>query len=117
MDFDATGSIAVGGCASYSFTVNLPHEYEVGDIVYSKKKALKGLLRRYAIKSLQYGPTDRPPGADLCIWCNFPPLYLDTFNAYHNEEDLVTLEEAQDLIDAYLIQYAAQLEEHVMENC
>lgn len=117
-DPNLTGSIYIGGCATYNYVINLPHLYDVGDVVYSRKKALKGVLKRFAIKELRYGP-----GNYLCRICvppppaNYPPLYVDTFNAFHNEEDLVSLAEAQELVDAYLITWAANYEEHTTQNC
>ena len=115
MNYTSVGSIFVGNCASCTYTINLTHLYDVGDIVYSRPKARKGFLRKFCIKKLRYD-AEYIPGSTVCRYCNYPPLYIDTFNAYHNEEDLVTLSEAQSLINAYLILSASKLETHVI-NC
>ena len=115
MNYTSVGSIFVGNCASYTYTINLTHLYDVGDIVYSRPKALRGFLRKFCIKELRYD-AEYIPRSTLCRYCDYPPLYIDTFNAYHNEEDLVTLSDAQELITAYLILEAANIELHVI-NC
>jgi len=117
MDYDYTsvGSIYVGNCASCTHTINLTHLYDVGDIVYSGPKARKGFLRKFCIKELRY---DAEAIVENIVhyYYDYPPLYIDTFNAYHNEEDLVTLSEAQALIAAYLIVEAAHRESNII-NC
>jgi len=116
------GSIGVGGCADVSVTYEVSHVYEIGDTVYNRLKALKGVLRKHTIKKIRTDntppmPAPYPPGAEMCRFCSYPPLYIDTYNAYHNEEDLVTLSEAQALIENYELVQAAILENHVMNNC
>ncbi len=115
MDYTSVGSIFVGNCASYNYTENVTHLYDVGDIVYDRQKAMKGILRRFCIKSLRYD-SEHIPRSTICRYCNYPPLYIDTFNAYHNEEDLMILADAQELANTYLIAKAANLEEYVI-NC
>ena len=115
MNYTSVGSIFVGNCASCTYTINLTHLYDVGDIVYSRPKARKGFLRKFCIKELRY---DAEAIVDNIAYhyYDYPPLYIDTFNAYHNEEDLVTLSEAQALIAAYLILSASKLETNII-NC
>ena len=113
----STGSLRVGGCAIVTATYEVLHTYEIGDTVYSRPKALKGILRKYTIKKLRTHLTaPTPPGSDVCRLCTFPPLYIDTYNAYHNEEDLVTLAEATALIEAYNISHAIDVENNAL-NC
>lgn len=117
-----TGSIGVGGCANVSITYNVSHTYEVGDTVYNRLKAIKGILRKHTIKKIRTDnsppmPAPYPPGSEMCRFCTYPPMYIDTYNAYHNEEDLVTQAEAEALIENYNLVQAAALESHVMNSC
>jgi len=116
------GSIGVGGCADTSITYNVSHAYNIGDTLYNRPKALKGILRRHTIKKIRTEntppmPAPYPPGHEMCRYCSYPPLYIDTYNAYHNEEDLITLTEAETLVENYNLVQAALLEDHVMNNC
>ena len=101
MDFSYSGNgvIYAGGIAPWNTEVYIISKYEIGETVYSKPKALDGVLRKHTIKEIRGFPfANDPNGSRMCKFCNFPPMYIDTFNAYHNEEDLVTLAEAQVLI-------------------
>ena len=104
MDYTGTGSISVGGCSEYSFAVTIPASYEVGDILYEKKKAQKGILRKHCIKKVK---TRNIYDA---------VLYVDTFNSIFGEADLITYAEAVILADAANRLSAQQLEDHIL-NC
>lgn len=80
-------------CSKYSYQILT--KYKIGEILYLKSSALKGLLEKIVIKK-----------TDL--------FYKDTLNAYHNEKDLITYNEALVLIDQYLIYKNSQIE---INNC
>ncbi len=102
------GSIRVGGFAIYNFEIVRNQTYHVNDIVYSKPKARIGLFEKICIKKVIYSDKKWD---QLCRFCIYAPLYVDTLNAYHNEEDLVTFNEAAELIYDYKILYAAAIED------
>lgn len=109
MDFDYTpnGGFDVFGCADVLLVQEWTHAYDVGDVVYSKPSALRGLLRRHCIKTVR----TRAPGFDrwdvACRSCKYQPLYEDTLNAYHNEEDLIAYDEAIAWVEWYNERQAA----------
>lgn len=102
------GNIRVGGFAIYSYEIVRNQAYQINDIVYSKPKARKGIFEKICIKKVIYFDKKWD---QLCKFCTYSPLYVDTLNAYHNEEDLTTFNEAAELIYDYKILYAAQLED------
>jgi len=115
-----TDGVLVGGCAGIEFIIFVRHKFSIGDIVYDRKKALKGIMRRYTIKEVRVFPFEYDVfGSRVNRKSSypFPPLYVDTYNAFHNEEDLLSFTEAlaiaQDAIDA---EEAAQ-EEFIRKNC
>lgn len=104
MDYEATGSLKFGGCASYKVTIFYSSLYAVGDIVFEKKKAQKGILRKHCIKEVQINSVQETP------------KYMDTFNAFFGQAELVTYDEAIVLIRAAIAQAEEDLENHVI-NC
>ncbi len=116
--FTASGSIRVGGCTEVEAEYFFISRFEVRDTVYNRPKALRGVLRKHVIKEI-VGFLDKhdPWGARPCVICNFPPLYIDTYNQFHNEEDLVTYDEALELIEEAQLAAAAALEDHAIEGC
>jgi len=112
-----TGQIRVGGCGLYTHYKLIYVRFKVGSIVYSKPKALRGIIEKIVIKKIRLFPEREYPLKKVCNICNFPPLYIDTLNAYHNEEDLVGPEDAVALVDAYLEQQKQALELAVIEDC
>ena len=88
MDFtyEATGGIEVFGCPAYSMAITYHPIFQIGDILYSKKKAMHGVYEKIAVKKIL-----------------FPAyLYVDTFNALWNQRELVTYEVATALIEQYI---------------
>lgn len=106
MDFEqiATGSLKFGGCADYSMAPTISAEYEVGDILYEKKKAQKGVLRKHCIKKVQANSLQESI------------RYMDTFNAFFAESELITYDEAVALARAAVAQMQDDLENHII-NC
>ena len=94
MDFSysATGAIRIGGCSSYKWAENTIHLYEIGDVLYSKSKALRGFLEKVVIKNTIF------------------PIYVDTLNSLWNEEDLISFSQANSLVLEAKIEKAAAKE-------
>jgi len=112
----SSGTIRVAGCASLVLYHFFFAKYSVGDIVYSGPKARKGILEKYCIKEIRFFTKAEEP-VGLCRYCSFPPLYVDTLNAFHNEEDLVSPQVARVLVDNYIEFKKAQLQEFKLRSC
>lgn len=121
MDFNyvAKGSVLTGNCAEVVLVQNWPHLFNVGDILYSLWHARRqGKLYKICVKSLRYFNEPGNPFSPLmCERCFYTPLYVDTWNGYHNEEDLGTYQEALDLIEQYNILQQHRLEIAVRDRC
>lgn len=104
MDYEATGSVKFGGCASYKFTIFISSYYNIGDIVFEKKKAQRGILRRHCIKQVQVDSVQDTP------------RYVDTFNAFFRQDELISYDDAIVLIRTAISQAEEELENHVI-NC
>ena len=101
------GGAESGGCSivdnSYNFTV----DYQPGDILYSRQKALgEGKFEKVVIKKLKTVKHNSPHGL-------VHPIYWDTFNSVWNEDDLVTYTEAKALA---LIHYQRRLNRATSTN-
>lgn len=107
----------VGGCSTYTLFRLYFVKYKVGSIVYSKPKALKGVIEKIVIKKIRLFPERENSLQSVCKICTFPPLYIDTLNAYHNEEDLVGPEDAVDLVDQYLARQRVLVEKAALNDC
>ena len=57
---------------------DIQFKYAIGSVLYDCCEARKGILEKVAIKEVMLNPSY---GAIV-------PLYVDTFNAFHNEGDL-----------------------------
>lgn len=120
MDFDyiATGTIKMGGCSSATIKYNVLSQFSLGQTVYNKKKARLGIYRKHTIKEIRGFPFQIDPfNGRMCKFCNFPPLYIDTYNQLHNEDDLVSYDDAVDLVNAALLEIAADLETKYRDHC
>jgi hypothetical protein len=69
-------------------------KYQERDVVYDKKKALRGLLRAVAIKRIMLNSGKWSGGVIV-------PIYVDTWEGYWNERDLITHAEAISLATSY----------------
>lgn len=95
-----TGGAEAGGCATIDTIYNFTIDYQPGDILYSRQKALKeGKFEKVVIKKLKTVKHNSPHGL-------VHPIYWDTFNSVWNEDDLVTYAEA---VELSLIYYQRQL--------
>lgn len=109
-----SGGILLGGCSPSELGFFYSVLYEIGTVLYDKKKAAKGIVEKVFIKDIRYiheGKANDPFRKKyIKRLINYPPLYIDGFNAYFNEEDLCEQEEAEELITNYRIAYAAEIE-------
>ena len=96
LTYTATGGIEVLGCASVRATPYIPHQFDIGDILYNCKKAeQKGILEKIKIKRLIYNNNSS-------TFLHNVVLYVDMYNSLWNENELCTEEEAKELAAAYL---------------
>lgn len=125
--FAASNSeIKLGGCGFYTHYNLFYIKFKVGSTVYSKPKALKGIIEKIVIKKVrlfQKTNQEQLPNNTVefitinhkqstsCQICNYPPLYIDTLNGYHNQEDLCGPEEVTMIVDNYLSTKREMLEQ------
>lgn len=102
MDFtyEASGGIRIFGCSFYNFEKTKIYLFTIGSILYSKPKAMIGVYEKVAVKDVRF-PKD------------FVNLYVDTFNALWNEDELVSYQTATNLIAQYIERRNALAEENV----
>jgi len=77
-----SGGFRFGVCSKYWKTINYPHKWSVGDILFSKQKALIGQFEKVAIKEVRLIMNANTFGKMIFI-------YVDTFNSLWNENDLI----------------------------
>ena len=112
----ASGIIQVGGCSAYEERVNICYEYAIGSLVFEKIKAMKGIYERHCIKDVRFDMQQVKALKRVANYSAVKPLYIDTFNAYWNEDELVSYEDAKALVEAYIIQRNAELQQMAL-NC
>lgn len=88
----ASGGITFSGCALTSKILIFTHRWNVGDVLYLKHKAQKGILEKIAIKKVLL---------QLDGEIQFPTAYKDTHNGIHGESNLLSEQDALDLIDLF----------------
>ena len=98
MNYVGSGGATFGGCATITKLVYIAHEWSVGELLYSKQKAAKGIMEPVVIKQILFN--DR--------YVQTIPIYRDTLNYLWNEGDLVTEEDAVALIAAYREWYSGE---------
>lgn len=96
MNFDAYGRIKFYGCAATNYVLFYDYKFVAGDIAYVKSKALKGRLEKIAIKK----PIVHK---DSSTFNQIVILYQDTFNAMHEEDQIVDYSTALALVQAYTL--------------
>lgn len=101
MDFsyEASGSLSLTKCGTgYIFTPEYVRSvvFSVGDQAWLAFKAQKGILESIVIKKIRIFPVlYRGLGPSTVI-------YIDTFNALYNEDDLLSYQDAFTLATNYL---------------
>jgi hypothetical protein len=90
IQYTGTGGINIFGCASVQHYDYYNYLYGENSIVFLRYKAIRGVLEKIAIKKVILKQNIRTYGKIV-------PLYQDNLNAYYNEEELCTHQEAVDL--------------------
>jgi hypothetical protein len=80
-NYEGTGGIRVGGCAGVQVEFFYQFKFGINSFAWIGYKAKKGILERVVIK-------------DVRMPLPYVFLYTDTLNAYYNENELMTQEEA-----------------------
>lgn len=80
--YTGSGGFRFGVCSKYWKTINYPHQWSPGDILFSKQKAMIGQFEKVAIKEVRLIMNASTFGKMIFI-------YVDTFNSLWNENDLV----------------------------
>lgn len=80
--YTGSGGFRFGVCSKYWKTINYPHKWSPGDILFSKPKAMIGQFEKIAIKQVRLIMNADTAGKMIFI-------YVDTFNSLWNEYDLV----------------------------
>ena len=71
--------------------------FDIGDRAWLRFRALEGKYQSIVVKKYRLIPSlyEGKGHSDV--------LYFDTFNRAYNEDDLITYEQAQVIVDAYLL--------------
>lgn len=93
-NYAGTGGISMFGCAKATVSVFYNYAFGEGSIVFLKYKANKGILERIAIKKVIVKKNRHTMGQPVF-------LYQDSLNAYYNESELVSHQDAVNLAIAY----------------
>lgn len=94
MQYQADGGVKVRGCAGTGVKRNYPVRYSVGERVWIGRKAMMGKIESVVIKRSRVKAPDRPSPGGYSIAI----VYTDTLNRVWLEDELVSQEEAQDLL-------------------
>jgi hypothetical protein len=109
MNYTGSGLKILIGCAIVKTNFNYETKYNVGDKLYLRSQALKGKYEKVFIKkvNLRYYSLN-----------NFYNIiqYFDTFNAFHDERELLTFAQAKVLVDAYIARKNAEYLD-LIKNC
>lgn len=98
--YNAVGSnIEICGKSLYGNSIFIYTRYGPGNIVFSKKKALRGKVEKICIKTVIIGDIPRSCSS---TGAGIYPIYKDTLNGIWLEEDVVDQATALTLIDFYI---------------
>lgn len=110
--YTAIGLLQLGGCADFTLQYYWTYAYAIGSVVYVQRKARKGIYERVYIKDVRLsGIHLRAMQLTATPVKGYKPLYVDSFNGYWNEDELVSYETATLLINQYLAFAASQAKE------
>ncbi len=115
--YEGDEGVLVGGCSGVEFIIFIRHRFSIGDIVYSLPKAQKGIMRRYTIKEVRVFPFQTDLSRVRRRGYPFAPLYVDTYNAYHNDDELASFSEAFAIAEAAIEAEAIAQEEFIRDLC
>lgn len=103
--------VKVSGSAAYRLTYFLYYDFAIGSIVYSKKKALKGIYERVCIKDVRFPDSTLQGMRETAQPEKTYPVYVDTLNGIWNEDELVGYGDATFLIEQALLRDQALAED------
>ena len=91
-EYIGSGSVKIKGCADTSRHVFITYQWSENSILFVKKKSMKGILEKIAIKRVILNVKN---GSSVI------PIYQDTLNSLWNENELVIEQDARDFAIAY----------------
>ena len=98
--YTGSGGLNVLGCASVSKIICVVYKYAEGSRLWLKYKAIKGCLESVVIKRVDFLQNRN-------TYNRMVPLYVDTYNAFYNENELIDEATAIELAKQYYEQQAA----------
>lgn len=102
MENEFEGSIRLRGCSEVKLKFNYPVLFLVGSKAYIKSKALRGEIEYIVIKKSFFKKNNSFVSRPLTIGLtSYQVAYLDTFNRFWMEDELVFESEAIDLAEIY----------------
>ena len=105
----ATGRIRISGCAGTDFKNNYFVAFATGSKVFVKKGARRGKFERVVIKRTNIVFPKVSYGITPAV------MYVDTSNRVWSEEELVSEEDAVDMVDSY-VAYSGQRRREYFEG-
>lgn len=102
--YNGSGKIKIGVCTGYFEKTNIFHKFNVGDLAWLKYKAKKGKLESIKIKNLIFNGNAFSKNIMVV-------LYKDNYNFLYNPDELLTKNEAVEIVKAYLYEELAYLVE------
>lgn len=90
IQYTSSGGIGIFGCARITHLDYYTYLYGENSVVFLRYKAVRGTLEKVAIKKVIFKQNNKTYGQII-------PLYQDYLNAYYNEAELCTHQEAIDL--------------------
>lgn len=100
-EIGSAGPVA-NGCGAPETLRSVTSRFAPGDVAYSVPKAMLGIMETVAIKTIRI-PSTSFTGQPVV-------LYVDTFNALWNEQDLTDRQTAISLAEEYLVTLIQQVQ-------
>lgn len=95
-NYTSYGNIKINSCSTVSKKENFLSKYQKGDKAWLYYKAKRGILESVVIKEL------RIIGGAFS-YNQVVSIYIDTYNFYYNEQELIKENEAKDLVREFVI--------------
>jgi len=93
-NYAGSGIVSISGCYAAYKNINFRTKYGVGDVLYLKYKAQKGILESIFVRNV------RILGGAFSF-NQIVGIYTDNYNFIYNEEELIYLDEAVTLKEKY----------------
>jgi hypothetical protein len=101
-----TGISRTTSCFNYFSTKFVFYKYAIGSIVYDCRFAQKGIIEAVFIKDVRL----------INKFGQYIPLYIDTYNGFHNEYDLCDQQTAIALAEEYIETKLIELSKYCNTN-